>query len=331
MEDKGAGALAARLMADALLFQPSTPLRTRGFARLRHDKDLLPGLQRRLDILLAGFHRDTKATLDIQGFTDEGTDVLVRVHAGEVTEFLCLQVKSHVEITQPKLANELLLQWQRSVDRYKPLRYYILLFADLASAKHQRAIRSVESAFVKKPAVSVVTPVYLATFWRLRSDVMDALATSVHRSGDPLIADAGASLMELDTAPQAGLVLALLANHVVGKRSVSREALGMSDWFVKLVCSVEPLSPYWENPPTNLQKTRSLLRTRSNADSSVYEQRLTAILAAIEEDLDLDEGRGQIALADPWHPLVSLMHEAVAKYDLTGDALIRYMLTLLYR
>jgi hypothetical protein len=198
--DTAAGTLALgqRLVANAFRYRTARPEETHIFRGLRHDADLVPKVTQQLRFLMEGFHRDTNVTYDIQGMSDEGSDVLLRLQSVSSVSFIGVQIKSHVELGEKGIVADLRNQLSRSEDRYDPLlRWYIFLAADTSDAADRRTPRrlsDIRAAFAKKRKVTIVDPVYSATFLCLSKAQMDSLTTLTLRTGDPLVEDAAADL-----------------------------------------------------------------------------------------------------------------------------------------
>jgi len=170
-QEAGTTALGRRLISNALRYRPAKADETRALAPMRHDADLLPQVTNQVRALLSGLHRDTHVEYDIQGMRDEGTDVLARLTSANAAVFVCLQVKSHVELVKEEQVNNLRLQQSRSDDHYgENINYLICLAGDMTNDKVKTRVRSVHAAFAKKQRVQVIDPYYIATFLRLSLD-----------------------------------------------------------------------------------------------------------------------------------------------------------------
>lgn len=89
---------------------------------LRHDNDLLPSITAQCENLLSCLPREYHVSYDIQGFGDQGTDILIRLTAGGSRRpgehapaasynYMGLQVKSHSQgITPERLEQSIWLQ-----------------------------------------------------------------------------------------------------------------------------------------------------------------------------------------------------------------------------
>jgi hypothetical protein len=214
--EAGTLALGQRLVANAFRYRTARPADTRTFRDLRHDANLVPQVTQQLRFLMEGFHRDTNVTYDIQGMSDEGSDVLLCLQSARDARFIGIQIKSHKELRLKGIVSELREQLSRSEDRYDPmLRWYIFLGADISDKMDRvtsRRVRDIQSAFVKKSKVTIVDPVYAVTFLRLSKAQMDSLTTLTLRTGDPLVEDAAADLRRHPV--EAALLLRLVTNAV---------------------------------------------------------------------------------------------------------------------
>src|SRR4051812_32010108 len=109
-------ALGQRLIANALRYRPAAARETKNLRSLRHDANLVPKITNQLRFLLDNLHRDTNVTYDIQGMSDEGSDILVRLQAPGEARYVGIQVKSHPELSQKSLVKDLRDQLSRSED-----------------------------------------------------------------------------------------------------------------------------------------------------------------------------------------------------------------------
>ncbi|WP_367133258.1 hypothetical protein [Saccharothrix sp. HUAS TT1] len=239
-DDRGRVALGRRLISNALQYYPAAISQLSGLRNLKHDKDLLPLMQRQLRMLLDAFHRDTAAAYDIQGFTDQGCDVLIRLESAAGPQFICIQVKSHDELANPEMVNKLLLQYGDADDHYAPMsNFYVALAADLNDAKkQQQVVRRVQQKFAKKSKARVVDPAYLATFLRMTPSTMDSIVTQTLRKGDPVMTAALADLQRHPLA--AAIILRMTVGLIEGRTHFSRDEL-LHDRWLQAVAELIPL------------------------------------------------------------------------------------------
>ncbi len=71
------------------------------FKSYQHNDDLCPAFEKKVELILQAYSRHRATGVDIQGFQDEGADVLLQYkdHDGNISTF-ALQVKSYREIEQ---------------------------------------------------------------------------------------------------------------------------------------------------------------------------------------------------------------------------------------
>jgi hypothetical protein len=291
--------------------------------KMRHDADLLPDVRSKVIKLLDGFHRDSQLTYDIQGMRDEGTDILVRLHGPSgATRFLCIQVKSHVELAKESVAGTLLLQYSRTEDAYAPLAYFVVLAANMLAKPQQKSVRAIQSAFKQKAGVIVVDPQYTATFLSLKSGQMDALLTDIYRSGDPVTEEARSELSRMRPA-EVVLALTVAARYLDNGDWPSIDELRQADYFARFLCGRAGRLHIDEE-----DYSKVLRITARIVDSAVFEQRLYKLMEATEE---VDCVNGYVRLPVNQHrALYCLLAEASVKYDEYGDGLVEYALNLIF-
>ena len=149
--EAGTTALGRRLISNALRYRPAKVEDTKFLAPMRHDADLLPLVTSQLRALLSGLHRDAHVEYDIQGMRDEGTDVLVRLTAANATVFVCLQVKSHLELAAEEQVNSLRLQQSRSDDHYGENITYLNTLVQIGPGESHLAVLDAGHAWTHDP------------------------------------------------------------------------------------------------------------------------------------------------------------------------------------
>src|SRR3990167_8989691 len=135
--------LLAKLVDELLRYRRAAPSETKAFARMKHNEDLCPRFQQKLESILGSFEKYKKIVYDIQGLRDEGTDVLLREVVAESPWFICLQIKSENDVHGRDILKNLKAQFFDSAQRYGDslVEYYVLLCCD--SKKHKDIIRAI--------------------------------------------------------------------------------------------------------------------------------------------------------------------------------------------
>ena len=107
-----------RLVDELLRYRRTAPSETKAFARLKHNADLCPRFQQKLESILGSFEKYRKIVYDIQGLHDEGTDILLREVVAENPWFICLQIKSEDDLHAKDIFKTLKAQFFDSCQRY---------------------------------------------------------------------------------------------------------------------------------------------------------------------------------------------------------------------
>lgn len=340
--EAGTLALGQRLVANAFRYRTAKPGDTRIFRELRHDADLVPNVTRQLRFLMEGFQRDTNVTYDIQGLSDEGSDVLLRLHSTRDSRFIGIQIKSHKELGDKGIVSALRDQLSRSEDRYDPLlRWYIFLGADISDKidrSASRRVRDIQSAFAKKTKVTVVDPVYAVTFLRLSKAQMDSLTTLTLRTGDPLVEDAAADLRR---HPVEAVLLLRLVTNAVGREAASTSfgELQSDPWLQEVALRTrmddEQYDPesgeylFVGDLPNDVLREIMTSETREGeGDKSDWISRLAIHIDRLSDELDGDDGelRAPVHL----HPaLYALATEGYVKHNLEFRELAEYLIDVI--
>lgn len=330
----GSGRLVRRLLANALRFRLSAVSDTSRLKNLRHDADLLPEVRKQISFLLDGFHRDSHLTYDIQGLRDEGADILVRLHSPTgASRYICLQVKSHIELHDQSVVNKLQLQYSASEDEYAPITFFVILAADMTDKIRQKVVRSIQSSFKKKANVVVVEPQYTATFLSLRSSQMDAILTDAFRTGDPVLTEAKAQLSGMYIREIA--VALVISSHLAVTGAWPRISdLKDHDWLSRVLSTYgtgkdldfDPFSGFNKHEPD----VNVMLRDIAPVANRYFAEIALARLLEMTDEFELEDDETLRLAINANQALYCLAFEAVVRYDLDGEALINYLLDLLY-
>ena len=283
LDDRGRIALGRRLIANALHYSAAKVAATSTLRDLKHDADLLPLIQRRLQVILEGFHRDSNVVYDIQGRNDQGCDLLVRLSTDNGVQFIGLQVKSHSELLNEDVIPVLIRQHFEATSHYSPmLIFYIVLAADMTqNGPQHRVIRAIQQKFSTAKDVRIVIPEYTATFIRLGGPAIDALITQTMRTGDPVTT---AGVQDLRRHPvEAAILLRLVERHLAGAPVLSRVDL-ISDQWIQAVAEATPIKRFRDTPFARPIDGRF----HQENEYRVY----TGLPLSAEADIDFDEEIG---------------------------------------
>ncbi|NQE65306.1 hypothetical protein [Caulobacter sp. RHG1] len=131
------------------------------FKNFKHDKDLCPSFTEILEGVLGVFGSYHTDVHDIQGFSDEGIDVLLRYRADDGEHKIGLQIKSYDEFelwAKEKLdvLKTLKAQYATAMHTVRTEEYFVVLCTD--AAKHRGRIRSITSALKTFANCTIVKP-----------------------------------------------------------------------------------------------------------------------------------------------------------------------------
>lgn len=157
------------------------------FEKLRHNNDLCPAFRDRVESILGSYSRLRTSVDDIQCFSDQGVDVLLRYSEdGGGSQSVGLQIKSYLEIEQDlkkdkgsrTLLDSLHAQKNRAEAKHRVSMFYILLCGD-GSKRHTDFIRYVASEFAGLDTVRVVIPRQCWSLYKLEDHEIAAYCTRI--------------------------------------------------------------------------------------------------------------------------------------------------------
>jgi hypothetical protein len=193
-----------KLLYELLQFRRSTPEATERFAGLKHDADLCPRFQGKIEDIFGAFEKYHRITYDIQGPRDKGTDVLIRLPADEEDIFISLQIKSEDDLKDKNYLKSLKSQlFDTNPASTRLLDYYIVLCCNTNDKSNKAKVRSIGATFGKTPKVTVIEPEFAFTFLSLTSIQVDALIKSRLGSEDIVFRDALNDVKELTLTERA--------------------------------------------------------------------------------------------------------------------------------
>lgn len=134
---------------------------TTDFKTYKHDKDLCPSFTELLEGMLGVFLSYHTDVHDIQGFSDEGIDVLLRYRDDDGEHKIGFQIKSYDEFelwAKKKLdvLKTLKAQYATAMHTVRAEEYFVVLCTD--AIKHRNRIRSITSALKTFANCTVVKP-----------------------------------------------------------------------------------------------------------------------------------------------------------------------------
>lgn len=186
------------LLAEFLSISHFEDVETHELKDLRHNRDLCPRFEQVVETIMRVYSAFRVSTMDVQGFKDQGCDVLVKCKRdakdGVVEEKIGFQIKSHREFSDwwgkkgDSLPEKLRLQYLDAIKSLKVEHYFIVLCVDLNT--HRDAVRHIASEFMNYSDVTVVSPRKALSFLRLSEADISAIAARLLCEGDALLEEA---------------------------------------------------------------------------------------------------------------------------------------------
>lgn len=214
-----------------LITRPAKRL-TNEFKQLRHNDHLCPAFEARTLQILNAYARHHASVDDIQGFTDQGVDVLLQFRDDDGAKHnIGLQIKSYKEIEADlklksgsrQLIASLFAQRTRGQSKHQVETFYILLCGD-GGVKHADFVRRVKAEFTSLSDTRVITPAEAWSFYNLEDYEIAAYCTKVLCSDDYVLRRARSSLMNLDDEHRR-LMIAWVVRQLEGRPRLAFEEM----------------------------------------------------------------------------------------------------------
>jgi hypothetical protein len=203
-------------------------VQTREFRNLRHNADLCPQFQLRLEAVLKAVGRFEPVVYDTQGVRDQGADVVIRVRDQrrsdvEDPELLGFQIKSFADFERPDLMRTLKAQHYDAFQQIRGMStYFLLLCTD--ENRHKDTIRNIEAEFKGARGTIVIEPTYALTFYRLQERRIEGYVTRMMQADD-LVFQEALKAVQVES-PTGGLLLLHLAAELCdGATHISQDSV----------------------------------------------------------------------------------------------------------
>jgi uncharacterized protein DUF4365 len=217
------------ILEEILRYREASLADTRWFREKKHDKDLCPAVEGRLQELIDYFLKYHAIVNTIQGLRDHGVDVLLRYAlSSDPTQdenVVGIQIKSFDDIKRGNILKELKAQYFDAVDRYGNAleRYFILLCTD--EAEQWQYVRNIAAEFSKDKRIRVITPKFSYTFLHLREEIVSATVDRFLRDEDYLHAQAKQEIIRLSPIEFALVISALVSTTTGDQHSFIPEKM----------------------------------------------------------------------------------------------------------
>lgn len=334
----------SRIVDELLRYREGSILSTKNFRRLKHNKDLCPAVEKKLNTVIECLSKFHNIAYDVQGVHDRGTDVLLRDSEGEDEEskFIAFQIKSFEDLNCEDYLRRLKAQCFEAQSEYdhKLEQYYILLCTDKSAQENQ--IREIKKAFGTSHPVTVIDPQYAITFLRLNEIRIAAIVDSVLRKDDVIYKKVRQTIEDL-TPTETALTIAIVYESIIDRKTNLDMELIRSSNFLKEVYNRVPDYPrdyyfFYDEDLSNIDGEDDDSEEKSKEASESYEDRKRDFNIRLSEDIDVLNGglfsisaeSGEMELDYEYGlPIEAILLDARVRYEYNGDALLNYILDTL--
>ncbi|WAC08835.1 MAG: hypothetical protein OS130_06525 [Thermodesulfobacteriota bacterium] len=133
-----------------LRYQRTPDKTTSNFKRWKHNNDILPILQRQLEMILSSYGKFQPVVYDTQGILDDGSDLILRHREVSLVEkefaIISFQAKSYDDLCKKTYMQELKAQRDDTFRKVVGLNYYFL-FLCTDAIEHKNKLRNIAAEF----------------------------------------------------------------------------------------------------------------------------------------------------------------------------------------
>lgn len=322
---------------------------TSGFKRWKHNKDLLPILQRQLEMILWSYGKFQPIVYDTQGILDDGSDLILR-HREESTderdfEIISFQVKSYDDLCKKNYMQELKAQRDDSFRKVLGLNYYFLILCTDA-IKHKNKIRNITAEFRSAEKTEVIEPSFAYTFMHHPQARIDALIKRTLEAEDIVFKRALESI-ELPSPSARALAIFMAMQLAKGKTSINQNLITTDDFLKTIFDEIrviqETLLEVFEATEEKQKNKTSVIEVEEDqeendwyeeeeepAQIAEFEEQIVYDLDLLEGDLiDLDSSSNEVIIrAQEMLPLTAVIVDAFVRYEYDENDVLPYMFNL---
>jgi len=302
-----------RLVDELLRYRRTAPSDTKAFARMKHNADLCPRFQQKLESILGSFEKYRKVVYDIQGLSDEGTDILLREVVAENPWFICLQIKSEDDLHAKDILKTLKAQFFDSFQRYGDslVEYYVLLCCD--STKNKDMIRAIAKQFDKQKNATIIEPEYTLSFLNLNERTIDAIVKAKIGNEDVVYQKALGIVAPFSPSERA-IVFYFIWRLIYGnEQEMSFAELKSADFLLRIYESTKPATKKRYTPWNNAERA--------------IDERLARDIDYLCDHMISQTSDGLYTLEFKGiTPLVAIMLDGQTRYGYEDKELLMYMM-----
>lgn len=305
---------------DGLLrFDESPQSKTSMFMELKHNSDLCPNIESQINLILNSFEKYRNIAYDIQGFRDEGTDVVLRFGNEDNQKFIAFQIKSYDDLQKGNYLEKIKLQYHDSYHRayrQKLEHYYLLLCTDINS--HRNKIRQIKCEYQNYHNATVINPTYMATFYRLNELRINSYIETLVKEGDYIYKEALKVINDL-TPTEIALLLSIVEKFTFDNIFQLEVEDLLYDKFINNIYDTIPDFPrdyYFFKEEKDYFERERPMKERFTEDLD----RLVQEFISVNQNGSLIILENKIVL-----PLISILIDVNIRYNYTSEYLLMYI------
>jgi hypothetical protein len=315
---------------------------TEAFRQWKHNADLLPKMQRQLEVLRDARGKFQAVVYDIQGIHDAGSDMVIRYHIDDgPDDLICFQIKSFNDLSKKDYLQELKAQRDDTFrDARAPRHYFIVLCTDAIA--HTDKIRQIAAAFKSAARTEVIEPAYAFTFLHHPKARIDAYVKRSMEADDIVVRMALDSIEIPSPTARALIVFMTVKSVLTGKQAFKVDELRsepilrasydeLREQHSALIDSINGA----DAGGVGSSKHEPEMSGAWSRDYPVqrvadFEVQLADDLSLVETDLlEYSSDSGEYSLAmNSLRGLRAVVSDAVARYDYEEPELVSYMYSL---
>jgi hypothetical protein len=324
---------------------------TSGFKRWKHNKDILPILQRQLEMILWSYGKFQPIVYDTQGILDDGSDLILR-HREDSTvdqefKIISFQVKSYDDLRKKNYMQELKAQRDDSFRKVLGLSYYFLVLCT-DGVEHKNKIRNIAAEFRSAEKTEVIEPGYAYTFMHHPQTRIDAFVKRTLEAED-IVFKKALDVIEFSSPSARALAIFIAVQFATGKTSTDQNLITTDhslktmydELRIKQASLLKEFEAEEEEQKTKLSTVKANEEDDQEEDDwyteeeepeqiAEFEEQVVHDLDLLEDDLiDLDTTSNQVIIrAQEILPLSAVIIDAFVRYEYDENEILPYMFNL---
>lgn len=311
----------SRIIYDLLFLDRSPASKTEEFKGRKHNDDLVPSFNNKINDIITLFERYHKLSYDTQGIRDNGVDVLLRYQSGEADKYIGFQIKSYDDLEEKNWLTKLKAQITDAKNHYNLTDYYIIFCTN--AELHRQKMRDASADISRIKDSYVITPQNALGFLQLPGHRIGAYLKRKLSVGDEVVLKAQGSLAGYSLGQSAFFIEAMAQFVETGQRIFSSDVILYSSFVNEVYDNYPNLSPdLFEYDDADLEDIDWDEEVTNKAD----EMQSLCIEGTFELQIETDF---LIFHHDLFFPIMAIISEARTRYEYDWLEVRRYAFDLL--